>query len=288
MSTSSPTQTDLTHAGSATLSDSDALPALRDELPSHLAAAQHLLGHEFANPDLLHEALTHASHAEHRVNSNERMEFLGDAILGFVVCEHLHGAFPDLLEGEMTKIKSAVVSRRACAKVTEKLGLTETLRLGKGMTSRAKLPSSVAAAAFESVVAAIYLDAGMDAARGFILDHLSDAIAEAAESTHHSNYKSALQQFAQKHLTNHPTYVLLDEKGPDHAKAFAVAVEIQGRRFSACWAHAKKEAEQLAAHAALEELGVVIADDEGRPHLCTGDQAEQIARRFDPTGPATA
>ncbi len=246
-----------------------------------VARAQDRLGHTFDDPTLLREALTHASHAEQRVDSNERMEFLGDAILGMVVCEHLYHRFPGLLEGEMTKIKSSVVSRRTCAAIAERLGLADTLRMGKGMSARVKLPHSVSAAAFESVVAAIYLDAGMDAARAFIIEHVAPFVEEAAISTHQSNYKSALQQFAQKHLTHHPTYVLVDEQGPDHAKAFAVAVEIAGQRFPACWAHAKKEAEQHAARAALEALGLLVQDDDGRPHLHTGPEAAEVADGLD-------
>ena len=115
-----------------------------------------ILGYRFNDPELLVEALTHASSAGDRLNSNERMEFLGDAILGFVVCEYLFGQFPDFLEGDLTKIKSAVVSRRACAEISNQINLADMLNLGKGMTGRLGLPSSVAAAVFESVIAAIW------------------------------------------------------------------------------------------------------------------------------------
>ncbi|MEM9882563.1 MAG: ribonuclease III [Planctomycetota bacterium] len=228
---------------------------------------EELLGYRFTDPQLLREALTHASVADNRLASNERMEFLGDAILGYVVCERLFVAYPDLLEGDMTKIKSAVVSRRVCAKITKSLGLDKRLNLGKGMAGRPGLPSSVAAAVYESIIAAIYLDGGIEAARSFILQHVEPYIVEAAASAHQQNFKSVLQQMAQKHLPSNPTYLLLDEKGPDHAKAFEVCVEIEGRRYAAAWANSKKQAEQEAALLALIELGLARHDDNGHIEL---------------------
>ena len=231
-----------------------------------------ILGYLFKDADILAEALTHASSADHRLKSNERMEFLGDAILGYVVCEYLYHEFPDLLEGDMTKIKSAVVSRRVCAQITKKIRLDELLSLGKGMTGRPGLPASVAAAVFEAIIAAIYLDGGMEPARQFILDHMKSQIHDAASSTHQQNFKSVLQQLAQKLLPSNPSYVLLDEKGPDHAKAFEICVEIDGRRFSSAWANAKKQAEQSAALNALVELNLATIDDHGFVHLAETDE----------------
>jgi ribonuclease III len=223
--------------------------------------AQDILGHVFGDPSLLEVALTHASSADHRGQSNERMEFLGDAILGMVVSEHIFEHYPDYLEGELTKIKSAVVSRRACAQVSEELDLLSVLSMGKGMSGRAMVPSSVAAAVLESVIAAIYLDGGMDAARAFIVRHMRPLIEEAARSTHQRNFKSLLQQHVQQQMTAPPVYVLLDEKGPDHSKCFQVCVEINGRRYDPAWAPSKKEAEQLAALAALRALDVPGVDE---------------------------
>jgi ribonuclease-3 len=215
-----------------------------------------VLDYRFGDVSLLNEALTHASSAGDRLQSNERMEFLGDAILGFVVCEHLYYNYPDLLEGELTKIKSAVVSRRVCAKISDATGLAELLNLGKGMEGRPGVPHSVAAAVFESVVAAIYLDGGIEPTRQFILNHLKPYIDEAATSAHQQNFKSVLQQYAQKALPDTPSYVLLKETGPDHAKAFQVCVEMSGHRHGAAWASSKKEAEQKAALVALADLGL--------------------------------
>lgn len=225
--------------------------------------ARAVLGYEFQRAELLNEALTHASSAGHRLESNERMEFLGDAILGCVVCEYLFSTYPDLLEGELTKIKSAVVSRRVCAQISQELDLCSLLNLGKGMDQRATLPASVAAAVFESIIAGIYLDSDISIARAFVLRHLKPFIDEAAQCTHQSNFKSVLQQYAQKRLPATPNYLLLDEKGPDHSKAFEVCVEINGRRFESAWANSKKEAEQRAALRALKELEVVSIDDLG-------------------------
>jgi len=229
--------------------------------------AAELLGYRFDNAELLNEALTHASSAGHRLQSNERMEFFGDAILGVVVCEYLYHTYPDLLEGELTKIKSAVVSRKICARVSTRLQLSDMLNLGKGMSNRPTVPSSVSAAAFESIIAAMYLDGGIEPTSNFILEHLRPIIDEAAESTHQSNFKSLLQQYTQKHMPCNPNYVVLDEKGPDHAKCFEVCVEVSGRRFSSAWAQSKKEAEQRAALLAMKELLVASVDEHGRIEL---------------------
>jgi len=235
--------------------------------------AASILNYRFDDGSLLDEALTHASSAGDRLQSNERMEFLGDAILGFIVCEHLYFHYPDLLEGELTKIKSSVVSRRACAKVSESTGLTEMLNLGKGMEGRAGVPHSVAAAVFESVVAAIYLDGGIEPTRRFIIESLATQIEEAACSAHQQNFKSVLQQYAQKSLPDTPSYVLLKETGPDHDKSFQVCVQMGERRYDAAWASSKKEAEQKAALFALAELGLAELTDGDRAVLTDCNQS---------------
>lgn len=230
---------------------------MTDERIEARAKAQEILGYTFANPQLLDEALTHASVADHRLQSNERMEFLGDSILGAVVCEFLFRNYPQWLEGEMTKIKSAVVSRKICAAISTQIGLHNLLSLGKGMTGREGLPASLAAAVYESIVAAVYLDGGWIPARQFILLHMEPYIRQAAGSTHQQNFKSVLQQHAQQHMDHLPIYRVLDEKGPDHSKAFCIAAEVGGRRFGSAWGQSKKQAEQEAAYLALKELGVL-------------------------------
>ncbi|MCC6356681.1 MAG: ribonuclease III [Verrucomicrobiae bacterium] len=226
---------------------------------------QQILGYEFQNVSLLNEALTHASIAGHRLESNERMEFLGDAILGVVVSDYLFRNYPTYLEGDLTKIKSAVVSRKSGARVSQALELQTMLSLGKGMAGREVLPSSIAAAVFESIIAAIYLDGGMEPARAFILRHMTPIIQETAASAHQQNFKSMLQHHAQKSLPCNPIYVVLDEKGPDHSKCFEVCVEVDGRRFESAWAASKKEAEQKAAQLALRDLGVLWDQESDEP-----------------------
>jgi ribonuclease-3 len=222
-----------------------------------------IIGYEFQDQTLIDEALTHASSADDRLRSNERMEFLGDAVLGYVVCSYIYRNFSDLMEGELTKIKSAVVSRKTCAIISQQLGLGDLLNLGKGMSGRPALPDSVWAAVFESVIGAIYLDGGIEPAERFILKNVLPFIDGMAECSHQDNFKSVLQHYAQKQLPSNPAYILLDEKGPDHAKAFEVCVEIDTRRFPSAWAMSKKQAEQDAALLALRELGVIDVDDDG-------------------------
>ncbi len=236
---------------------------------SALLTCQDCIGYRFENLDLLRFALRHASSADHRRDSNERMEFLGDAVLGLVVCHSLYEQLPDALEGDMTKIKSAVVSRRTCARVAEKLNLTDGLVLGQGMDGNGTLPKSLAAGTLEAVIAAIYLDGGLPAARQFILRHMTDEIERATQSQHQFNFKSQLQQWAQRELCATPQYELLDEKGPDHAKCFEVAVSVADQRFSSAWGPSKKEAEQKAAHLALVELGQLPASSMRDEHAAT-------------------
>ncbi len=217
------------------------------------------IAYRFKNRDLLRYALRHASCADHRRESNERMEFLGDAVLGLVVCQTLYENLPDALEGDMTKIKSVVVSRRTCARVALQLRLTDSLQLGQGMEGGEHLPRSLAAATLEAVIAAIYLDGGLEPARDFILHHMDSEIRTATDSQHHFNFKSQLQQWAQREMGATPLYELLDEKGPDHAKCFEVAVSVGPRRFPSAWGPSKKDAEQKAAQLALESVGVLDA-----------------------------
>lgn len=228
-----------------------------------LETCQQRLEYDFRDPALLQAALTHASSANSRRESNERLEFLGDAILGLVICQNLFERLPNALEGDLTKIKSAVVSRRACARVADQLQLTEALRLGQGMEPGDHLPRSLAAAVLEAVIAAIYLDGGLEPAREFILKHMDGEIRKATRSDHHYNFKSQLQQYAQRRLNVSPEYELLDEKGPDHAKCFEIAVAVGTRQFPSAWGPSKKEAEQKAAWLALVELGVLKQEKSG-------------------------
>jgi len=238
-----------------TASARENLTAQPDEQQAdRLDRCERRIGYVFTSKSLLLEALTHASGADHRLASNERLEFLGDAILGAVVCELLFEQYPDYLEGDLTKIKSAVVSRQTCAKISEALGLQEFLIVGKGMTTGPSIPPSLLADVFESLVAAIYLDGGNDASSRFIQEYIGPEIELAAAGELGGNYKSLLQQLAQREFASTPTYQLLDEKGPDHRKCFKIAAQVGKTRYQAAWGRNKKEAEQRAACNALAEL----------------------------------
>jgi ribonuclease-3 len=222
-----------------------------------LEECQTAIGYRFRQPELLRAALTHASGANTRLASNERMEFLGDSILGLVTCEQLYHRFPDYQEGDLTKIKSVVVSRRTCARFSRELNLGSFLFLGKGMNHHQHAgagPSGLLADVYESLVAAIYLDGGLEAAREFILRQLGPEIEEVAEGAHGGNFKSLLQQVAQREFNATPQYVLLDEKGPDHSKCFKIAAVIGRHTYPGAWGRNKKEAEQRAAMNALAQV----------------------------------
>lgn len=230
------------------------LPEIGSEGDQLLRACEERIGYKFNDRQLLRAALTHASGAQHRLASNERLEFLGDAILGAIICEVLFHRFPEYQEGELTKIKSVVVSRQTCAKVSESLGMDSFLLLGKGMTQQAGLPPSLLADVFESLVAAVYLDGGHEAVRTFIEAHIVGEIDVAVGGENAGNYKSLLQHFAQREFGTTPSYQLLDEKGPDHSKCFQMSAVIGRKRYAAAWGRNKKEAEQRAAHNALCEI----------------------------------
>lgn len=218
-----------------------------------LDECQSTIGYQFKKPELLRAALTHTSGANTRLASNERMEFLGDSVLGLVCCEQLYTRYPEYQEGDMTKVKSAVVSRRVCARISKRLRLGEFLFMGRGMQSNGEVPANVLADVFESLVAAIYLDGGLEAAKAFILTYLVPEIEHAADGGH-GNHKSALQQVAQRQFGDTPKYRVLDEQGPDHNKCFKVAAEINRHRYPAAWGINKKEAEQKAAMNALAAI----------------------------------
>jgi ribonuclease-3 len=219
-----------------------------------LEECQQAIDYHFRQPDLLRAALTHTSGADTRAASNERLEFLGDAVLGLVTCEQLYLRFPDYQEGDLTKVKSAVVSRRTCARISRQLHLDDFLFMGKGMHVHGVIPSNMMADVFESLVAAIYLDGGLDPAKKFILQYIDPEIEQIAEAAHAGNHKSMLQQVAQREFGETPQYELLDEKGPDHSKCFKIAAVIGRYRHAAAWGRNKKEAEQKAAMNALAEI----------------------------------
>ncbi len=223
-------------------------------IAERLERCQDIVGHRFADLELLRSALTHASGASHRLGSNERLEFLGDSILGLVVCQWLFEEYPEYTEGDLTKIKSSVVSRRVCGKVACDLGLDQCLIVGKGIHLGRSFPKSLVSDVFEAMVAAIYLDAGMDVVRSKLRLWLAAEVRSAVDGRGSGNYKSLLQQYAQREHASTPHYRLVTESGPDHRKRFRVTAVIGGEEFQPAWGNNKKDAEQ---HAAANALAIL-------------------------------
>lgn len=246
-------------------------PTAPDEL-SHerLQECEDILGYSFQDRELLRQCLTHASAARTRLESNERAEFLGDAILGAAVCQALYERFSESSEGELTRIKSVVVSRTTCARIIKELKLEPFLVLGKGIATHSHVPNSVLATAFEAIIGGIYLDGGYDAARRFVCTVLDDEMTQAAESAIGVNYKSLFQQRTQRTFGATPVYEVLDERGPDHSKCFQVTAVVGDRVFPPAWGASKKVAEQRAAQNALTELD----SETGVDLAATGDSQD--------------
>lgn len=210
------------------------------------------LGYSFRDETLLAQALTHASvHAE---RDNERLEFLGDATLNLLVTEVLYARVPALNEGVMTEIKAAVVSRRTLAESARALGLDALATIGKGLQGRA-LPVSVLANLYEGVLGAIYLDGGIEAARGFVARTLHRAIEDAERELAQANPKQRLQHLAQARWATLPEYELVETRGDAHTRAFLMRARLGERVFPSAWGRTRKEAERWAAHEALLVLG---------------------------------
>lgn len=215
------------------------------------------IGYRFADPALLRQALSHSSYTNEQKeppDSNERLEFLGDAVLQLVVSHHLFRCCPDCAEGELTKRRAAMVCEPSLAQRARYLGLGDYLLLGKGeeMTGGRTRPSLLADA-FEALVGAIYLDGEIGAAEAFIRRELV-GVMEAAAPEGRRDYKTFLQEKLQKDPENRLAYAMVEETGPDHAKHFRVQVEVNGAVWGVGDGRSKKEAEQAAAAQALERL----------------------------------
>ncbi len=216
------------------------------------------ISYHFQNKHLLLEALSHSSYANEKRKSrkcNERLEFLGDSVLSIVVAEFLFHEYPDMPEGELTKLRSSMVCEKALHVFAQKIHLGEFLLLGKGEEhTGGRERSSILADAFEAVIAAIFLDGGMDAAKRHILRFIpSDP--EKQEPLGFTDYKTQLQEVVQKNPEEKVEYVLVGESGPDHDKAFTVEVCLNSNVIGKGVGHSKKDAEQLAAKEALSLMG---------------------------------
>ncbi len=214
------------------------------------------LGYTFQDPSLLENALTHSSRANESRGSqasNERLEFLGDSILGMVVADHLYRNHPDLPEGDLTRTRAALVCEESLVQVAQGLGLGDYLRLGKGEeTGGGRNRPSIQADAVEAVLAAIYLDGGIGSVRKVIQAQiLSRELASLAKPR---DYKTALQELVQRESGQVLQYRLTGEEGPDHDKRFFIQVTLNGQPLGAGSGRSKKEAEQMAAQAAIAAL----------------------------------
>ncbi len=217
------------------------------------------LGHRFADVELLRTALTHRSHVyrsgQERLQSNERLEFLGDSVLGLIVNEYLFRSFPERSEGELTKIKSLIVSRAVLGRSAESLGLGAYLILAPGeVDAGGRRRASILSDAYEAVLGAMYLDGGLEPVRAFVSSELLESLDETLADHRLANYKSQLQEKIQAHLKTPPRYKVSATSGPDHAKKFVVEVLVRGRVLGRGEGKSKKVAEQRAAREALNGL----------------------------------
>lgn len=214
------------------------------------------IGYNFRNKELLELALSHSSYANEKQGrgDNERLEFLGDSVLGFITAEYLFSTLERRPEGELTKLRANAVCEKSLAAFANEINLGEYILLGKGenMTGGRERPS-ILSDAFESVIAAIYLDGGMEEAKKFVLRFVSTSTTDTAKAT---DYKTMLQEVIQKNPDEHLTYRLVAESGPDHNKEFTIEVYLNSNCIGTGKGHSKKKAEQAAAREALELMGI--------------------------------
>lgn len=234
---------------------------MKIERRKKLEEFQNIIGVDFDNIDLLDNALTHTSYANQYNltynHHNERLEFLGDAVLSIVVSEYLYKKYKNKPEGKLTKIRAGVVCESSLAEVARRLGVNQYLRIGKGEElSGGREKDSLIADACEAIIAAIYLDKGIEIAREFIINNLSTKIEATGKGKSYNDYKTRLQEYIQKGTVAVIKYMVVSESGPDHDKRFETEVNINEKCYGRGSGKSKKEAEQNAAKAALSSLGV--------------------------------
>ena len=217
---------------------------------------QENIGYKFKDQELLKKALTHTSYAyEHNVESNEKLEFLGDSILEFISSIYLYKNYPKLKEGEMTKVRATVVCEKSLYKVAKKHNFSDFLYLGKSeRLSGGENRPAILADSVEAIIAAIYLDGGLEEARRFIEENLKYEIEIASKHVGQKDYKTVLQEKLQEHGEVKIVYTIINEKGPDHDKIFEAKVECNGKQLAVGTGKSKKQAEMQAAKKALESL----------------------------------
>lgn len=234
-----------------------------DFTDSEFETLQERLGYEFEDLSYLKRALTHSSLSHRGVPHNERLEFLGDSILETVICEYLFYNFPDQPEGRLSEMRSVVVSASSLYRIASNLDLETYCRTSRGIKQQDHIPDSIIANMVEAVIAAIYLDGGMDEAKKFILHHLKPIIEEVGDTSRTLDHKSLLQQYTQKHWNKIPHYNIISENGPDHNKQFEAIVLIRGEKYGPGTGTSKQEAEENAAQIALDSLDVDTSEIHG-------------------------
>lgn len=214
------------------------------------------IGYKFKNTDLLKNALTHTSYAnEHNVESNEKLEFLGDSILEFISSIYLFKNYKNLKEGEMTKVRATVVCEKSLYKIAKKHNFNDYLYLGKSeRMSHGDERPAILADSVEAVIAAIYLDGGMEPVQKFIIENLKDEIEIASQNVGQKDYKTVLQEKLQESGDVKIEYKIINESGPDHNKTFEALVECNGKKLARGIGKSKKMAEMEAAKKALENI----------------------------------
>ena len=220
---------------------------------------EEIIGYKFKDKSLLQTALTHSSYANEmngKVDYNERLEFLGDSVLGMITAEFLFTHHPEMPEGKLTKTRASMVCEKSLHKFAQSIKLGEFMYLGKGeINTGGRERASILADAFESVIAAIYLDAGFEEAKKFVLGFISTADIEEPVIT---DYKTALQEIVQKNPGEYLEYFMVGESGPDHCKTFIVEVHLNNNVIGTGEGRSKKQAEQMAAKATLRLMGIKV------------------------------
>ena len=224
-----------------------------------MTAFEEILGYKFKNIKLLENALTHSSFANEShstSSSNERLEFLGDSVLSIIVSEYLYKNYKKLPEGELTKLRASLVCEKTLCMFSKQLRVGEFILLGKGeANNHGNERASILADAFEAILAAIYLDGGMDTARNHVMRFIVPEL-ENGEYELFIDYKTSLQEIIQRNPEERLTYALVDESGPDHDKRFTVEVHLNSNVIGTGVGKSKKQAEQEAAHQALILMGM--------------------------------
>ena len=214
------------------------------------------IGYTFKQKELLKKALTHTSYAyEKKVDSNEKLEFLGDSILEFISSKYLYQNYPNLKEGEMTKVRATVVCEKSLHKIAQKHNFSDFLYLGKSeQVTGGKNRPAILADSVEAIIAAMYLDGGLDKAEKFIIKNLKDEIELATKHVGDKDYKTVLQEKLQEHGDVKIEYEITKEIGPDHNKSFEAQVSLNGKVLAKGKGKSKKEAHMEAAKKALENM----------------------------------